>query len=230
MAKPSSKRNTYVPAVTPKLRKLLMFIFALTALLGANSVYLVAVTIFETVNSQTYQNYFYQYMFLGHLVVGLVLIFPFILFGVLHIRNAWRRKNRRAVWMGYYLFATCLAVIASGLLLTRIGPLEIRDSLTRNVSYWVHVICPLAAIWLYCLHRLAGPPIKWRVGLGYITLVAAAGLGAVAMHQSDPRSWYQQGSPEGAKYFEPSLARTSTGKFIPRQALSNDGYCKECHS
>ena len=230
MTKPSSERKTYVPAITPGLRWLLVFILVLTALLGANSTYLVAVTIFEAINNQTYQNYFYQYMFLGHLVLGLMLIAPFLVFGILHIRNAWRRKNRRAVWMGYYLFITCLALIASGLLLTRIGPLEVRDALARHVFYWIHVVSPLVAIWLYCLHRLAGPPLKWRVGLGYLALVATAGLVAVTMHQSDPRSWYQEGSPEGAAYFEPSLARTSTGKFIPRRALSNDAYCKECHS
>ena len=31
------------------------------------------------------------------------------------------------------------------------------------------------------------------------------------------------------KYFEPSLARTASGNFIPAHALSNDQYCKECH-
>ena len=38
------------------------------------------------------------------------------------------------------------------------------------------------------------------------------------------------GSKTGETYFEPSLARTDTGKFIPQEVLMNDQYCKECHA
>lgn len=230
MATTANQRKKYVSAVTPGLRRLLVIVFVLAALLGANSVYLTAVTMLEAATGGTYQNYFYQYMFLVHLVLGLAIILPFLLFGILHIKNTWRRKNRSAVRIGYCLFATSIALLVTGLLLTRAGPLEIRDAAARNVFYWIHVVCPLMAIWLYWLHRLAGPPIKWRVGLGYLTLVGIAALLAVVMHQSDPRVWYEAGSAEGAKYFEPSLARTSNGKFIPQHALQNDNYCKECHA
>ncbi|MDC0935787.1 multiheme c-type cytochrome [Pirellulales bacterium] len=230
MVKTATERKPYVPAVTPGLRRLLVVVFALAALLGANSVYLVAITLLEAASDGTYQNYFYQVMFLGHLVLGVAIILPFLLFGILHIKNAWRRKNRSAVRIGYSLFATSMALLATGLLLTRAGPLEIRDTATRNVFYWIHVVCPLVAVWLYWLHRLAGPPIRWRVGLSYLALVGAAALLAVMMHQSDPRAWYQAGSDEGAKYFQPSLARTANGKFIPQRALQNDAYCQECHA
>jgi tetratricopeptide (TPR) repeat protein len=232
MASPSKNqsRKPYVPAVTPRLRVLLTIVFFLTALLGANSLYLVAVTVLESIKAETYQNYFYQYMFLGHLVLGLLLIGPFFVFGVFHIRNTWRRKNRRAVWIGYLLFGTCLVLIGTGLLLTRAGPFEVRVPATRAVFYWLHVIAPLVAVWLYCLHRLAGPPIKWKVGLSYLFLAVFAGMITVWFQQSDPRAWYQVGSPEGSKYFEPSLARTSNGKFIPAVALNNNAYCQECHA
>ncbi len=230
MAKMATERKPYVPAVTPGLRRLLAIVFILAALLGANSVYLVAITLLEAATEGTYQNYFYQYMFLGHLVLGLLIILPFLIFGILHMKNAWRRKNRSAVRIGYCLFAITIVLLATGLLLTRAGPLEIRDAATRNVFYWIHVVCPLVAIWLYWLHRLAGPPIKWRVGLSYLTMVGVAALLAVVMHQSDPRAWYQAGSEEGSKYFEPSLARTANGKFIPQRALQNDAYCQECHA
>ena len=219
-----------MPAVTPVLRRILVVILALVALLGANSVYLVAVTLAEYLSGDTYQNFSYQYMFLGHLVLGLLLIVPFLIFCGFHIRNAWRRKNRRAVWIGYCLFSVSFAVLVSGLLLTRMGPMEVRDPSARTAFYWTHVITPLVAVWLYWLHRLAGPPIKWKVGAGYLALVGCAGIAAVVMHQADPRAWYQVGSPEGARYFEPSLARTSNGKFIPAQSLSNDAYCEECHA
>src|SRR5213594_1040162 len=93
---PSGKR--YVRAVGPRLRVLLFFIFGLVALLGANSAYLASITFLEWLREGvTYQNYFYQYMFLAHLVLGLLLVLPFIVFGVLHIKNAYNRPNRRAV-------------------------------------------------------------------------------------------------------------------------------------
>ncbi|QDT68844.1 hypothetical protein MalM25_17690 [Planctomycetes bacterium MalM25] len=222
--------HKYRSAITPGLRWLFRIVLVLVALLGANSVYLTAITALEATTERSYQNYYYQYMFLGHLVLGLLLILPFLVFGVLHMRNTWRRKNRRAVRMGYFLFAVCLLLLISGLLLTRAGPLEVRDELARQVFYWLHVISPLVAIWAYWLHRLVGPPIKWRVGAGYLGLVGTVAAVGVLLHQSDPRSWYQVGSPEGVKYFEPSLARTSNGKFISERALMNDDFCRECHA
>ena len=38
-----------------------------------------------------------------------------------------------------------------------------------------------------------------------------------------------EGSAEGKKYFEPSLARTASGKFIPARTLMMDDYCLKCH-
>ena len=223
------RRANYTPAVTPRLRRLLILVFVLVALIGANSLYLAAVTALEYFRGTTYQNFFYQYMFLAHLVLGLLLIVPFLVFAVVHLRNTWRRKNRHAVRMGYALFAAGLILLATGLLLTR---RPARDSLAvaRSVFYWLHVIAPLVIIWLYWLHRLAGPPIKWRLALGYL---AGAGLASVAMiglHASDPRPWYQVGSQSGVKYFEPSLARTSTGKFLSQHVLMDDAYCVKCHA
>ena len=43
----------------------------------------------------------------------------------------------------------------------------------RGTAYWAHVLAPLACVWLYILHRLAGPRIKWRVGIGWALAVAA---------------------------------------------------------
>src|SRR4051812_31817118 len=97
-------RRKYVRAVGPRLRILLLGIFGLLAVLGANSAYLVSITFLEWVRPQTYQNYFYQLMFLAHLVLGLILIVPFVLFGAFHIKNSYNRPNRRAVRVGYALF------------------------------------------------------------------------------------------------------------------------------
>ncbi|MDG2382440.1 MAG: multiheme c-type cytochrome [Pirellulaceae bacterium] len=225
-----NRRPPYQPAVTPALRRLLGVLLLLVALIGANSLYLVTVTCIEELTSRSYQNFFYQYMFLAHLVLGLVLIAPFLIFSFYHMRNTWRRKNRRAVRMGYALFFASLILLATGLLLTRAGPLEIRSPTTRQFFYWLHVLSPLVILWFYWLHRLAGPPIKWKLGIGYLAAAGATCIVMIAMHSSDPRGWYQVGSKTGETYFEPSLARTDTGKFIPQEVLMNDQYCKECHA
>ncbi|HUG19303.1 MAG TPA: hypothetical protein VMM56_10020, partial [Planctomycetaceae bacterium] len=60
------KRAGYVPAIGPKLKKLLHVVFALLALLGANSLYLGVITFLEWQRGETYQNQFYLVMFLGH--------------------------------------------------------------------------------------------------------------------------------------------------------------------
>lgn len=205
-------------------------VFAILALLGANSCYLASVTFLEWWQGQTYQNYFYQYMFLGHLVLGLVLITPFIVFGTLHMLAAKNRRNRRAVRVGYALFAVSIGVLVTGVLLMRVGGFDLRQPLARSVIYWLHVACPLVAGWLYWLHRLTGPRIKWRVGLMYAAGVAAAVVGMILLHSQDPRAWYAEGPESGAKYFEPSLARTVSGDFIPASNLMNDQYCKKCHA
>src|SRR5215471_15211957 len=104
-------RKRYVRAVGPRLRILLLVIFGLVALLAANSVYLSAISFLEWLKSNpntTYQNWFYMVMFGAHLGLGLLLILPVVIFGVLHIKNAYNRPNRRAVKVGYTLFAASL--------------------------------------------------------------------------------------------------------------------------
>lgn len=228
-----ASRVRYVPAVGPRLQKLLFVVFGLVALLGVNSVYLASVTLLEAIRGQVYQNYFYQYMFLLHLGLGLVLILPVVIFGGLHIRNARHRPNRRAIRAGYALFTTSLLLLVSGLILVRLDvfglSLELRNPEMRRVVYWVHVVTPLVAVWLFILHRLAGRRIRWRVGLSWAAVAGAFALAMTLMHSRDPRQ-YGVGPASGEQYFFPSLARTATGGFIPARVLNNDRYCLECHA
>ena len=224
-----SEPKLYVRAVTPALRKLLYVVFGLVALLGANSAYLAAITILEAVTKKTYQNYFYQLMFLGHLVLGVLLVAPVVIFGVKHMIYAKDRRNRRAVKVGYALFAVSCVVLITGLGLMRIGGFDLKQPIARSTTYWLHVACPIMAGWLYWLHRLTGPRIKWKIGFAYAGVVGVAVLGMVAMHSQDPRNWNVAGPKEGTKYFEPSSARTSSGNFIPAKTLMMDDYCQKCH-
>jgi tetratricopeptide (TPR) repeat protein len=222
-------RKKYVRAVGPRLRLVLYAIFALVVVLGANSAYLVSIRLLEWAKGLSYQNYFYQYMFLAHLVLGLVLVPPFVVFAAWHIKSAHDRPNRRAVRVGYALFATSLVLLASGVALMRVEGFEVRDPRVRSLAYWAHVITPVMAVWLYILHRLAGPRIKWRVGLGWAAAVGVIVVAMVWLHSQDPRQWNVVGPKEGERYFHPSLARTASGNFIPARTLMMDDYCRKCH-
>ncbi|MDB5388220.1 MAG: response regulator aspartate phosphatase rapC [Planctomycetaceae bacterium] len=232
---PPPRRRNYEPAVGPRLRYLMLVVFVLTALLGVNSAYLAAITWMEWWSEQwgtaeVYQDYFYLWMVLLHLVLGLLVVVPFLVFAGLHLRSASARPNRRAVRIGYALFGASVALLGSGLLLMRIGVVELRHPVVRGLVYGLHVAMPLVVIWLYWLHRLAGPPIRWRAGLAYGALVLGVAGGMALLQSQDPRRWNVTGPASGEAYFRPSLARTASGKFIPADALMRDQYCLKCHA
>lgn len=216
-------------AVGPRLKKILLVVFVLFALLSANSIYLVFVTLAGT----SYQNWFYLNMFMLHLILGLAIVIPVIAFGIGHIRNTKNRKNRRAVRVGYALFVVALVLLASGIVLTRADlfgfRFEVNQPQLRSTAYWLHVLCPIGAIWLFVIHRLTGPRIKWKVGLSMAGV--AVGFAAIMLYwqNQDPRAWNQTGPESGVQYFFPALSRTSNGQFIPAETLRNDKYCQDCH-
>ncbi len=188
------RNRRYVPVVGPKLKRLLAVVFGLFALLVVNSAYLLAVTIAGV----QYQNWFYLNMFLVHLALGLLIIVPVIAFGFLHIKNAWTRPNRRAIRAGMALFITANVVLITGLVLMRVDVLglrlELNNPLGRSAAYWAHVICPVVAIWLFILHRLAGRRIKWRIG--HLTgntagAVTSAGVGQEAVPDRQGILWQE---------------------------------------
>lgn len=224
------KNKGYKKAVGPRLRKLLFVIFSLFILLIVNAIYLLSVTI----AGPSYQNWFYLNMFMLHLVLGLAIVIPVIAFGVGHMYNTWQRKKRRVGRVGYALFSTAILLLLSGIVLMRLDifgyRFEINQPVLRQIAYWVHILCPVIAIWLFIIHRLAGPKIKWRLGLKWAVVALVFALGMMIWQNQDPRTWNQKGPESGVRYFFPSLARTSTGNFIPPGTLQNDAYCKDCHT
>ena len=57
---------------------------------------------------------------------------PVIVFGIAHICNADNRPNRRAVRVGYALFATALVLLVTGIVLTRLeGVIVVKDPAVR---------------------------------------------------------------------------------------------------
>lgn len=217
-------------AIGPKLRIVFNVVLALLAIIGANSAYLAGVTLMQWWTKRTYEDQFYTWMFLIHIVVGLLIVIPFIVFGLIHMRNTKDRKIRRTVMIGYALFAVCILVLVSGFLLVRVeGLIDLKSPLARNIIYWAHVGGPLIGGWLYFMHRLVGPRMRWKQGLVWAGLAGVTAVGMVMMQANDPRDWNVAGPKEGVQYFEPSLARTATGNFISAEVLDMNDYCLKCH-
>jgi tetratricopeptide (TPR) repeat protein len=222
----SSRRPTLPPVLTPALRRLLTLVLILGGLLAINSMYLVSVTIAERLGGETLQNSFYLDMFLAHLGLGLVLLLPALVFGAAHFLRARKRPNRYAIRAGIGLYIALVALFLSGILLTRFGFFEVNDPAVRTAAYWVHVLAPLAVIWLFVLHRLAGPRLRWRTG--------AAWAGAAAVLTGVALTWHLSGAghepPQLARGHEPALAMTPAAGPIPAAHLMRDEVCAECHA
>lgn len=207
------------------MRKLLVVVLVGFAVLVVDSVYLGAITFLQWLNDVNLEDEVYQSAFLVHLALGFAIVVPAIVYAILHLRRAYDRPNRLAVRLGLVLFATVLVLLASGIALTRGIPLgELRHPVAREVTYWLHIAAPLVAGWLFVLHRLAGQPVRWRVG-GSIAAISLV-LSIAGMWLAEPRDSGPTGEPE----FLPSLARTSTGRAIAAEDLMREDYCAQCHS
>lgn len=220
----STQTVTPVPVVTPGLRRLLTVVLVLFVLLAVNSLYLVGITGAESAAGRSIQNTAYLYMFLAHLALGILITAPILSFGLLHLKRAWRRPNRYAVRAGLALYVVIIALILSGFLLTRFAGLEINDQTTRAVLYWVHVITPLLAVWLFVLHRLAGPSLQWRRGVGWSLGIVAAAVLAVGLHLRTLTP-----EPAWVRAHEPALAQQPASGPISVARLDSDATCAECH-
>ena len=229
------------PVIGPRLRIVLRWVLACCGLLGVNSAYLLAVKGGEALGGHSYQGTFYLWMFLGHLALGLLLIVPALTFAGLHLRNAYRRPNRRAVRAGLGILAAMLVVFVSGLLLTRYSFLDFRSPSVRTLAYWTHVISPLLGVWLFVLHRLVGPRIQWKVGLAWAGAAVAAALlvGVLPTGESEligltgPTGLagltHQADSADSIGLFAPSLVQTASGGRLRADIFMQDQYCQECH-
>lgn len=229
-AAPAPAKKVVRKAIGPRLRIVFNVMLVLLALIAANSAYLLGVKLLEWWTSRDYQDYFYTWMFLLHIVVGVLIVAPFLAFGIVHMRNTKDRKIRRTVNIGYALFGVCIVILLSGFALVRIeGVLDLKHPTARSAVYWAHVACPVIGLWLYWLHRLVGPKMRLKQGFAFAGLAGLTAVGMVFLQAQDPRDWNSIGPKEGTQYFEPSLTRTSSGNFIPASTLDMNQYCLKCH-
>ncbi len=219
----------YKPAIGKGLRPLLWIVLIGFAVLGATGIYMASVTLLTWLSGAPQDTYFYMLMVALHLLLGFVIIVPFIVFGFGHLLTSRNRPNRSAIRQGYWLLGTSIIVLISGIVLIRIGGFEVRDPVLREIGYWLHLITPPLAIVLYVRHRLAGPRIKWQYARIWTAAVGVVVVLMGFMHAFDPRETNKVGPREGAQYFFPSEVKTADGNLIPAETLMMDQYCMDCH-
>lgn len=226
MSRTADARRRIVPVIGRRLRRVLVVVMTLFALLAVNSLYLAAVTLGQWSTGALLEGLTYQWMFVFHLAVGLLLIVPLLVFIAVHAARAWSRPNRRAVWAGLGLLACVLVLLASGLALVRFEGFELKNPQWRDVVWWAHVLSPLLAAWLFVLHRLVGPRLRWKVGFR----LAAAGLVFAALIVGLEAAERHRPAPVDLAEFAPALIKTATGGRIAAQRLMMDDYCAGCHA
>lgn len=214
------------PVVSRRLRRLLVVLLCMTALLVLDSVYLSAVTFTQWLMDTLLEDLYYQYAFLIHLVLGTILIVPTFTFIALHFRRAITRQNHLAIGLGISLAASITVLFITGIALTRGLPLfELRDSGFREFVYWAHVVVPVLVVWLFILHRLVGPRIRWQSG-AWVSGVSI-GISVVGVLFLT----YQSMQRESAIIsFEPSLAKLDSPSLLDPEVLAGDEYCATCHA
>ena len=216
-------------ALSPFLKKVLTIMLTLFAIMMMNSAYLVAIAALEQVTERNLQGYFYLLMFLFHLAVGLLAVLPVIFYGPLHFRRAHNHPNAHAKWAGILLFVSAVSLLLTGIILARLGFLEVNDPLIRGGVYWVHIALPFLLIWLFIMHRLDGKPIHWKksgiwVGLT-VTFVTASVIGHLFTHTPTASTIETPYSPALVK-----LADNDNKQTIPPEHLMDEETCAECHA
>ncbi len=221
--------KTGVPVIGRGLRPLLTLLLVLFALLSVNSLYLAGITLAEALSGRDLQGFVYLSMVLLHLALGLLLIPVFLIFVAAHLRRARGRRNPYAIRAGFGLALAGIVLIASGLMLVRFDFLTVQHPAARDVFYWLHVAAPLAGIWLFLLHRLAGPPLRWQRAPRWALLMVMLGAATGSLHLLHAPGL--EGTARAA--FEPALTRlagTGDAAGLAPERLMRDRFCAECHA
>ena len=227
------------PVVTSGLRWWLRVVLVLFGILCIDSVYLVATDLVAWSSGQPREDGIYLWAFLIHLVLGLLLLLPFVVYGIAHARRGRFRPNRRAVAVGWALLWIGVALLVTGVALVRVEFAGIRFGIdapvARAVVFWVHATSPLIAIWLFILHRLVGPRLRWNAGLSWgvgglvtaaLALAASTGSPVTREPLDVPVALATSTTPD----FAPSLLETAHGGTVPIEHLLGNEHCIECHA
>lgn len=219
--------NTRIAVLTPKLRRVLFVVLAGFGLLSIDSIYLLAVRIAGDLTRTPQDTLLTIWAFLLHVVLGLALIVPVILYGFGHMRRARHSPNLNARRVGYVLFLTSIVLLVTGVLLLRVeaipNPFDSGDA--RDIAWWTHTLAPLVVVWLFIAHRMVGPFLHWRVGIRWC-VVGVVVLGVAGLTHLDWTAQEDQARQLGAPA---SMARLAGPEFLSVESLTAMDDCVTCH-
>jgi len=197
-----------------------------------------------------------QIQILLHVVVGVLLIVPYVFFQVRHLFRWWRQKATATMVLGYLLMAAVVVCIVSGCVLTwesafgpRLSPVW---DLTHLISSFA--VCALTPVhlvlaWLRRRSSAAGAPGLARAARGFAISLAGGLAAAVAVVGILSLSWpvtpterpipddyalserFEQYDEYQGNPFAPTFARTESGRFVDPAVLSGSKSCGTpgCH-
>ena len=214
--------------LTPRLRRLLWWILAAFGVMVADSLYLLCIRVAYWATSIDQETLLAIWAFLLHVILGLLLVVPVVVYGICHMLRARRSPNRNARRVGYVLFGTALVLLVSGIFLLRIegvpNPFESGDA--NDLVWWIHVLSPLVLVWLFIAHRMVGPRIRWSVGVRWLAatgcILVAAFLVHVGLGDSTRDEYRHVGLP-GA------TSMVAGVDFLSIEDLTSIEGCIDCH-
>lgn len=200
----------------PWQRRLYTILLVPLGLMAANSIYLVAFTKYSS---------FFMAMLLMHLVLGLLIAIPFLVFAFTHgARMLANIRNRKAKAAGITIVALALTCIGTGVTMALTGA-----TLTHRPIYLAHVFAIPVALVAFILHRRAAVhKLHLRRLFQWGGAVAAFLLVMAGLHKAEkpPQRIVNR---EGDTQFFLSSAETIDRGLLDGKKLAANQYCQECH-
>jgi Cytochrome c554 and c-prime len=200
----------------PWQRRLYTILLVPLGLMAANSIYLVAFTKYSS---------FFMAMLLMHLVLGLLIAIPFLVFAFTHgARMLANIRNRKAKAAGITIVALALTCIGTGVTMALTGA-----TLTHRPVYLAHVFAIPVALVAFILHRRAAVhKLHLRRLFQWGGAVAAFLAGMAVLHKLE-KPPQRVVNREGDTQFFLSSAETIDRGLLDGKKLAANQYCQECH-
>ena len=214
--------------MTPRLRRILRWVLLGFGLMVIDSLYLLGVRLLDWLESGGSDTLLSIWAFLLHVVLGLLLVVPVIVYGIGHMRRARRSPNHNARRVGYVLFFASVVLLISGVLLLRIEGLpQLFESGERHdLIWWIHVLVPLVVIWLFIAHRMVGPQLDWARGARWTGVTVVSLVALFVVHESS-----QVRDSGLVRPFDSDLTNAALlgSDSISIASLTSIEGCVECH-
>lgn len=190
-----------------------------------------------------------QALFLAHLLLGYLFVFPFVWYFVLHLRLVFKTRALHTEYVshvvGALLLLTTLGALGTGVDLSLKGSTRLRADWTfahQVTAYAAMLLLPGHILWAlsrrFLSARASTIPVEDRL-LAPSGILASSVVMAAAMSLAVPPPTPTYAIPKDYTYvksqsgerlpFFPGQARTIDGKLIPIDHLSQSDRCQDCH-